>query len=76
MSASQEGHVECVKMLLDSGAEVNMQRKVSSINSTYPKSPVVDNDMCTRTLLRPCLTCYLSVTSKKRTWENAHKLYK
>ena len=29
MVASQEGHVECVKMLLDRGAEVNMQNKAS-----------------------------------------------
>ena len=29
MVASQEGHVECVRMLLDRGAEVNMQNKVS-----------------------------------------------
>ena len=31
MVASQEGQVECVKMLLDSGAEVNMQNKVSGV---------------------------------------------
>ena len=31
MAASQEGHVECVKRLLDRGAEVNMQKKVSGV---------------------------------------------
>ena len=29
MVASNAGKVECVKMLLDTGAEVNMKRKVS-----------------------------------------------
>ena len=28
MMASQAGHIECVKVLLDKGAEVNMQNKV------------------------------------------------
>ena len=31
MAASQEGHVESVKMQLDRGAEVNMQKKVSGV---------------------------------------------
>ena len=31
MVASQEGQVECVKMLLDRGAEVNMPKKVSGV---------------------------------------------
>ena len=31
MSASQKGQVECVKMLADRGAEVNMQKKVSGV---------------------------------------------
>ena len=31
MVASHEGHVECVKMLLDRGAEVNMQNKVTCV---------------------------------------------
>ena len=31
MKASEAGKVECVKMLLDMGAEVNMQDKVSGI---------------------------------------------
>ena len=31
MVASQKGQVECVKMLLDRGAEVNMQKKVSGV---------------------------------------------
>ena len=31
MAASIEGKVECVRMLLDKGAEVNMQDKVSGV---------------------------------------------
>ena len=31
MVASQERQVECVKMLLDRGAEVNMPKKVSGV---------------------------------------------
>ena len=29
MTASQQGHVECVKRLFDRGADVNMQKMVS-----------------------------------------------
>ena len=31
MKASEAGHMECVKLLLDKGAEVNMQYKVSGV---------------------------------------------
>ena len=31
MWASSEGHLECVKVLLDNGAEVNTQRKASVV---------------------------------------------
>ena len=31
MLASSEGHSECVKDLLDKGADVNMQDKVSAV---------------------------------------------
>ena len=31
MLASGEGHLECVKDLLDKGAEVNMQDKVKAV---------------------------------------------
>ena len=31
MMASEAGQVECIKVLLDRGAEVNMQDKVSGI---------------------------------------------
>ena len=31
MYASSEGHLECVKVLLDIGAEVNMQKKVGAV---------------------------------------------
>ena len=33
MWASSEGHLECVKVLLDNGAEVNMRKKVSAVFS-------------------------------------------
>ena len=29
--ASKEGHIECVQVLLDKGAEVDMQEKVSGV---------------------------------------------
>ena len=32
MKASEAGQVECIKVLLDRGAEVNMQDKVSGVN--------------------------------------------
>ena len=31
MKASEEGHKDCVKILVDGGAKVNMQDKVSGI---------------------------------------------
>ena len=31
MWASSEGHLECVKFLLNNGAEVNMRKKVSAV---------------------------------------------
>ena len=31
MHASSKGHLDCVKDLLDKGAEVNMQMKVSAV---------------------------------------------
>ena len=31
MKASQAGHMECVQVLLDKGADVNMQNKVSGV---------------------------------------------
>ena len=31
MMASQAGHMECVQVLLDKGADVNMQSKVSGV---------------------------------------------
>ena len=31
MKASEAGHMECVKVLLDKGAEINMQDKVSGV---------------------------------------------
>ena len=35
MKASEAGQVECVKMLLDRGAEVNMQDEVSGVIIHY-----------------------------------------
>ena len=32
MAASEEGQVECVRMLLNKGADFNMQKKVSCIH--------------------------------------------
>ena len=32
MKASEAGKVECVKVLLDTGAEINMQDEVSGVN--------------------------------------------
>ena len=31
MKVSEEGHMDCVKVLMDKGAQVNMQDKVSSV---------------------------------------------
>ena len=31
MKASEAGHMECVKVLLDKGADVNIQHKVSDV---------------------------------------------
>ena len=31
MVASKAGHMKCVQVLLDKGADVNMQRKVSDV---------------------------------------------
>ena len=66
MMASVARHMECVKMLLDKGADDNMQTWVSGVNmhcvhacSMYPESPVVsEEDMCIRTLL--CAYMYMS----------------
>ena len=43
MMASQKGQVESVKLLLDRGAEINMQNKVTGKCSMYPDSTVVDD---------------------------------
>ena len=41
MMAIRTGHMECVNVLLDKGAEVNMQANVSDI--MYSESPVVND---------------------------------
>ena len=55
MKASKAGHMECVKVLLDKGAEVNMQNIVSDV--MYPESPVVND---TGNLFSTYMPCYLS----------------
>ena len=32
MKASEEGHMECVKVLVDGGADVNVQNKVNVVS--------------------------------------------
>ena len=51
MKASERGQVECVKVLLDRGAEVNMQNSGVIIHCAHamkhvPVSPVVNADVC------------------------------
>ena len=60
--ASEAGYIDCVKVLLDKGAEANMQSVLSLYDvyiqcSIYPESPVVNEDMCTGTLL--CAYMYM-----------------
>ena len=62
MLASVAWHMECVMVLLDKGADVNLQNKVSGVIlhcvhqcSMYPESPVVKEYMCTRTLFSACM---------------------
>ena len=54
MYASEAGHIECVKVLLDKGAEVNMQPNVSDVK--YPESPVVND---TGNLFSACMPFYV-----------------
>ena len=61
MIASQKGQVECVKMLLDRGADINMQEEVSGVIIhcvlAMQHVPRVPSSVCTE----PCLehTCHL-----------------
>ena len=62
MAASQTVQVECVKMLLDRGAKVNLLNEASGViihrmhaMQLIPSIPVVDDDMCLGTLFRACL---------------------
>ena len=83
MVASQKGQVAGVTMLLDRGAEINMQKKVTGViihcvdaMQHVQESTVVDDDVCTGSLFRAFLSCYFfSATSNKHFWENALKLY-
>ena len=43
MMASEAGKVECVKVLLDRGAEVNMQDKVSGVDVPIHRMKNVTN---------------------------------
>ena len=72
MKASEAGHIECVQVLLDKGADVNKQTWVSGViihtMQHVPRVPVVSEDMCTRTLLcaymyMPCCLMTESSTS-------------
>ena len=43
MMASEAGQVKCIKMLLDRGAEVNMQDNVSGVNvNPLPKHRMIN----------------------------------
>ena len=49
LMASKEGHIECIKVLLDKGADFNMQNKVSGViihcvhAMHVPRVPVVND---------------------------------
>ena len=54
--------MDCVKLLLDSGAQVNMQDNVSDVSihcvhvmQRVPRIPIVNEDMCTGTLFSACM---------------------
>ena len=58
--ASEAGHMECVQVLLDKGADVNMRNWVSGfivhcvhVVQYVPRVPSMNKDLCTRTLLCP-----------------------
>ena len=58
MKAYDMGHMECVKILLDRGAQVNIQHEVSivmihCVHAMYhvPDSPVLNNDVSSTTLI-------------------------
>ena len=58
IKASEAGQVECVKKLLDRGAKVNMQQKVSGVIihcvlaiQHNPEFFVVNDDVCMGTVL-------------------------
>ena len=74
--ALQARNLECVQVLLDKGADVNMQDVVSGVIIHFVHAmqhvprvpPVVNEDMCTRTLLyaymyMPCCLMTESSTS-------------
>ena len=44
MKASEKGHMEIVKVLLDGGAEVNKQNRVSGVIMHCVQSPVVNDE--------------------------------
>ena len=51
MKASEAGNVECVKVLLDRGAEVNMQDEVSDVIIPQSSQYLVNEETCTETCL-------------------------
>ena len=72
MKASEAGHMECVKVLLDNGAQVNMQDKVCGviIHCVYAmqhvtRVPVGNDDVCTEPTCIACYLIYATSTSKE-----------
>ena len=72
MKASEAGHMECGKVLLDKGAMVSMQDKVNGVIihcvRAMQHAPRVNEDMCTRTvsfayMYMPCCLITESSTS-------------
>ena len=62
IKASEAGQVECVKMLLDRGAKVNLQHNVSCViihcvpaMQHVTESSVVNGNVCKGTLFSACM---------------------
>ena len=62
--ASREGYMECVKVLLDKGAEITIQNKVSGViihcvhvMQHVPRIPRSDQKTCTEPIVSIQCTC-------------------
>ena len=62
MKAYDRGHMECVKILLDRGAQVNIQHEVSGVMihcvhamHHVPDFPVLNNNVSATTLISTCV---------------------